>query len=249
MKYFLVTLENYDKDDLWIENQNIPFRKKKFIPKKKSYLYFDCFFNKDNIELIDYLPKNIEIFEMNETPKKTDVYYIYSDGGSFNNGRKDPNKPVFGSMTTIICKNNKEIFKTYDALEDVTNNYCEVTAGLNGLLYVQENEDMDNSLIIMSSDSQYLMKGINEWMTGWIQRGWKNNEGKPISNSKQWKTMYKILMKHDNILTCWVRGHQDNDEDESRIIKYNNECDYLCNVALNNILLEHGLPTRKLKGR
>jgi ribonuclease HI len=238
-----------DCKSLWVEENNIPFRKKYTRPQH-SVVYEDCFFNVDNIDILSSKPESLTIVgedHINDKLHISDVYNVYSDGGSFNNGGRDKDLPVFGSTATIVTRNGKEIWKHKKAKEDVTNNYCELKAGILGVKYILEKcNPALGSVIIMNSDSQYLMKGINEWLANWVKRGWKNNEGNPVSNAKLWKMVEKYINdKSFSLLTCWVRGHQE--VGDSKVVEYNNECDYMCNEALNDILLENGLPTRKLK--
>jgi ribonuclease HI len=63
------------------------------------------------------------------------------------------------------------------------------------------------------SDSQYVIKGISEWMEGWKQRGWRRaNKGK-VANLDLWKELDVLNATHD--LTChWVKGHDDHLENE-----------------------------------
>ncbi len=55
------------------------------------------------------------------------------------------------------------------------------------------------------SDSQYLVKGVAEWMPGWKRRGWKRKAG-PIENLELWQTLDRELARHE-VRTEWVRGH------------------------------------------
>ncbi|MEQ9400069.1 MAG: ribonuclease H [Longimicrobiales bacterium] len=55
------------------------------------------------------------------------------------------------------------------------------------------------------SDSQYLVKGVAEWMPGWKRRGWKRKAG-PIENLELWKELDAALARHE-VTTRWVRGH------------------------------------------
>jgi ribonuclease HI len=243
-----------DKKSLWIENHNIPF-KSKINKALGTSIYESCYFSKDNLDLIDEinglngeLEINLNGKELSDYVHKGDVYTIISDGGSFNNGYRDKDKPMFGSYATVILKNNEKIYEFTDAEEDITNNYSELFAGIFGLRYILEKDpNARESLVIMSSDSQYLMKGINEWLKGWIKRGWKNNEGKTIPNLELWKEMNGYLRGKDsfnNILTCWVKGHDD--ASKNIFYRYNSVCDYMCNCSINSILQENGLPTRKI---
>jgi len=62
------------------------------------------------------------------------------------------------------------------------------------------------------SDSQYLVKGINEWLASWKARGWTRKAG-PIENLELWKALDVELARHD-VAAEWVRGHMGHPENE-----------------------------------
>jgi ribonuclease HI len=256
VKYYLVDITTKNPRAFWIENNNIPYEKQVVPPRKdRNYaaiVYKNCYFDSSNIHLLEEnLPDYICFDDITtDNLHKSDVYTIFSDGGSFNNGYKDNTKPMFASTSTFIIKNGKEeIWNSSKPLDDKTNNFAEVTAGIDGLKYILKEIDTkdDKPLVIMSSDSQYLMKGINSWLDNWIKRGWKNNEGKPTPNKKEWQFIKKCLDNRDDfkcILTCWIRGHE---LKEGNIYsEYNNKCDIQCNEALNILLEKYDLPLRKV---
>lgn len=245
MRFFKPTITASKANDLWMENNNIPFKKKSV--SNGVITYSECIVDKHNIRTINggECINKINVEYHQEQPIIEDMYRIYSDGGSFNNGYKDSSLPMFGSTCTIITKNDKEIYRETNVFDDATNNACEVTAGLIGLRWLKENVE-GNVNVILSSDSQYLMKGINEWMLGWIKRGWKNNEGEPVSNMVLWKEIHSFIYdKRFNIYTCWVRGHQA--DINSTVAQFNDECDRICNESINVKLESLGLPVRKIK--
>jgi len=66
--------------------------------------------------------------------------------------------------------------------------------------------------IIFTSDSQYLVKGINEWRHGWKRAHWRRKGG-PIKNVDLWKTLDAAVARHD-LTARWVRGHDGHPENE-----------------------------------
>jgi ribonuclease HI len=60
--------------------------------------------------------------------------------------------------------------------------------------------------VIVCSDSQYLVKGASEWMSGWIRRRWKTSEGGEVQNKDLWEKI-NALSKVHRIHWVWVRGH------------------------------------------
>ena len=66
--------------------------------------------------------------------------------------------------------------------------------------------------VLIVSDSQYLVKGMREWVPGWMGRGWKRKEG-PIENLELWKTLLASSRLHD-VQWTWVRGHKGHAKNE-----------------------------------
>jgi ribonuclease HI len=59
--------------------------------------------------------------------------------------------------------------------------------------------------VLMVSDSQYLVRGVREWMGAWQARGW-TRKGGPIENLELWQRLYTVRAKHD-AQWSWLRGH------------------------------------------
>ena len=60
--------------------------------------------------------------------------------------------------------------------------------------------------VILVTDSQYVMKGITEWMVNWKKRGWKTAAKEPVKNADLWKQLDEQVSRH-NVTWKWVRGH------------------------------------------
>ncbi|GAA0290893.1 RNase H family protein [Rhodovulum strictum] len=70
--------------------------------------------------------------------------------------------------------------------------------------------------IIIRSDSQYLIKGMSEWTPGWIKRGWRKSDGRPVENQDLWIDLLSEATTR-TLNWQWVRGHAGD--------KYNEEVD------------------------
>jgi ribonuclease HI len=66
--------------------------------------------------------------------------------------------------------------------------------------------------VLIVSDSQYLVKGMREWVPGWVSRGWRRKEG-PIENLELWKALVASSRLHD-VQWTWVRGHRGHPKNE-----------------------------------
>jgi ribonuclease HI len=66
--------------------------------------------------------------------------------------------------------------------------------------------------VLLVSDSQYLVKGMRDWVPGWVTRGWRRKEG-PIENLELWQALLAASRRHD-VQWTWVRGHKGHAKNE-----------------------------------
>lgn len=164
---------------------------------------------------------------------------IYSDGGSINNGYKDPDKPMYGAYCTVLVNNKQEVQKIIcDIYEDATNNQMELFGAIQGIKYIKNlmtkfpNEKIK---ITLCSDSQYLIKGCSEWMFGWKKRGWRNSSGEIIPNLNLWTIIDEYLNDRQFEFDFkWVKGHKGKSIslEENPDVYFNEMCD----TELSNLL-------------
>ena len=83
---------------------------------------------------------------------------------------------------------------------DTTNNRMELTAAIEALRALKRPCRVD-----FYTDSQYLCRGITEWLPGWRRRGWKRKGG-ALVNLDLWKTLDGLVQQHE-VTWHWVRGH------------------------------------------
>jgi ribonuclease HI len=60
--------------------------------------------------------------------------------------------------------------------------------------------------VVLSTDSQYVQKGIGEWLPAWIRRGWKTAGGEPVKNRDLWERLQAAAAPH-RVQWRWVKGH------------------------------------------
>jgi ribonuclease HI len=77
--------------------------------------------------------------------------------------------------------------------------------------------------VVLTSDSQYLVKGMTEWLAGWQKRGWMNSKKEPVLNRDLWERLSAQAVRHQ-IQWQWVRGHNGHAENE--------RCDELARTAI-----------------
>ncbi len=89
-----------------------------------------------------------------------------------------------------------------------TNNRMELLAVINGLEALKR-----SARVRICTDSQYVMKGITEWLPGWKRRGWKTADRQPVKNVDLWQRLEAALTAHQ-VEWEWVRGHDGHPENE-----------------------------------
>lgn len=127
---------------------------------------------------------------------------LYTDGACSGN-------PGPGGWAFILRHpaSGKEI-KRSGGERETTNNRMEMTAVLEGLRALTR-----ASIVELYSDSQYVLKGLNEWLKGWKAKGWKTADKKPVKNQDLWMELDALKAKH-SVTFHWVRGHNEHPENE-----------------------------------
>ncbi len=89
-----------------------------------------------------------------------------------------------------------------------TNNRMELLAVIRAL------ESLNRRCVVkLHTDSQYVQKGISEWIIGWKKRGWKTADKKPVKNVDLWQELDQLASQHD-VEWLWVKGHAGHDGNE-----------------------------------
>lgn len=96
----------------------------------------------------------------------------------------------------------------YGGEPDTTNNRMELTAAIEALRALKR-----PCKVALTTDSQYVRKGITEWMSNWKKRNWKTAAKAPVKNADLWRALDELAAKHD-IEWHWVKGHSGHRENE-----------------------------------
>lgn len=125
---------------------------------------------------------------------------IFSDGACKGN----PGVGGWGALLRI-GETEKELF---GGEPNTTNNRMELTAVIQALTALTRPCE-----VLIHTDSQYVMKGMMEWIEGWKAKGWKTAAKQPVKNDDLWKTLDKLVAMHD-VDWRWVKGHSGHPENE-----------------------------------
>jgi len=117
---------------------------------------------------------------------------IYTDGAC------DPNPGPGGWAAILRSGSTEKVLSGNEA--DTTNNRMELTAALRALEALKE-----PCLVDLYTDSEYLQRGVTEWMPAWKAKNWKRKGG-PLANLDLWQALDAALARH-TVRWQWVRGH------------------------------------------
>ncbi|MFK7996780.1 MAG: ribonuclease HI [Granulosicoccus sp.] len=125
---------------------------------------------------------------------------IFTDGAC----RGNPGPGGWGALLRS-GKHEKEL---WGGESHTTNNRMEMTAVIKSLEALKKPSD-----VVLTTDSQYVRKGITEWIEGWKKRGWKTASKQPVKNVELWKEIDALAAKHV-VEWRWVKGHSGHTENE-----------------------------------
>jgi len=138
-----------------------------------------------------------------------ELVYIYADESCLGNQRQDVERPgaAAGMLESFDDRKGwyRRDFAAFDP--DTTNNRMALTSGILGLGALRKPCD-----VVFTSDSQYLVRGMKEWVHAWARRGWKRKGG-AIENLDLWRRLVAAAARH-RVEWRWVRGHADHPKNE-----------------------------------
>jgi ribonuclease HI len=139
---------------------------------------------------------------------------IYTDGACRGN-------PGPGGWAAVLrYKGHEKVVSGAEPL--TTNNRMELMAAISGLETLRR-----PCRVRLITDSQYVQKGVTEWLANWKRNGWKTAAKKPVKNADLWQRLDAASAEHE-IHWEWVRGHSGHSENEL--------ADELANKAIDELL-------------
>ncbi len=125
---------------------------------------------------------------------------IFTDGAC----RGNPGPGGWGAILRL-ARNEKEL---WGGARETTNNRMELTAVIRALEALKRPVSGR-----VHTDSQYVLKGINEWIHGWKRNGWKTASRQPVKNADLWERLDALSRQH-KLEWVWVKGHAGHPENE-----------------------------------
>ena len=125
---------------------------------------------------------------------------IFTDGACRGN-------PGPGGWAALLRSRGVEKMLSGAELE-TTNNQMELMAAIQGLEALNR-----ASIVVLTTDSQYVRQGITQWIHGWKRNGWKTSQKQPVKNKTLWQRLDDAVEKH-SVEWHWVKGHSGHEENE-----------------------------------
>jgi ribonuclease HI len=169
--------------------------------------------------------------DMAQTPSSPDTLNdgplpevaVYTDGGC------DPN-PGPGGWGAIIRLGEREwVLSGNDP--STTNNRMELQAAAAALALLEGL--LGRCRVQVYTDSQYLRRGMSEWVDGWARRGWRTRSNEPVKNQDLWRVLHRVTETHE-VSWHWLKGHAGH--------PLNERADRLATGALRSLRRSPGAP-------
>lgn len=139
----------------------------------------------------------------------TNAVHLYTDGSCLGN----PGPGGYG----VVLEYNHHRKELSQGFECTTNNRMEMLACIEGLRALKRDCE-----VVITTDSQYVKQGIEQWMHGWKRNGWRTAAKKPVKNRDLWQQLDHELQRHQ-VRWDWVKGHSGHPQNE--------RCDELARIA------------------
>ena len=143
---------------------------------------------------------------------------------AYTDGACSGNPGVGGWGAVLLAEKNNKIIKRKEisgGVVDTTNNQMELIAAIETLKALKKYTE-----ICIITDSNYVKKGITEWLPSWKKNNWKTSSKKDVKNRKLWEELEE-LVNRNKVDWLWVKGHAGNIENE--------RADFLAREEINKI--------------
>jgi ribonuclease HI len=139
------------------------------------------------------------------------VAVLHLDESCLGNGREGENPGGGGGLVEARSRSGRIQRRDFYISAPATTNNRMALAGATEALRLLAGKGARLRVLIVS-DSQYLVKGMREWVSGWAARGWRRKDG-PIENVELWQELVASARLHD-VQWSWVRGHRGHPKNE-----------------------------------
>jgi ribonuclease HI len=138
------------------------------------------------------------------------IAVLHLDESCLGNGRDGATPGGAGGLIEARARGQIQRRDFFIHAPDTTNNRMALAGAIAALQLLAAKGRRLRALIV--SDSEYLVKGMREWVPGWMARGW-SRKGGPIENLELWRVLVDSARRHE-VQWTWVRGHQGHPKNE-----------------------------------
>jgi ribonuclease HI len=135
---------------------------------------------------------------------------VHLDESCLGNGREGDNPGGYGGLIEVRTRPGIQRRDFYGHSPATTNNRMALSGAIAALQLLAAKGNRVRALLV--SDSEYLIKGMREWVPGWASRGWKRKAGN-IENVALWQALHASARLHE-VQWTWVRGHRGHPKNE-----------------------------------
>ncbi len=135
------------------------------------------------------------------------LIHIFADESCLGNTRDRPSRGGAAGMLAYWTGGQWERRDFWISEAATTNNRMAIRSAIEALRHLKR-----ASRVVFTSDSQYLVRGMDSWVHGWIRRGWKRKGG-AVENVELWQELVRVAARHE-VEWSWVRGHAGHPENE-----------------------------------
>jgi ribonuclease HI len=157
---------------------------------------------------------------MSVTAAAPDSFVVYCDGACRANGQGAGGSGGWGAL--IERPDGTIVAELHGGERPTTNNRMELMSAIEALKALPT-----GSVVVVWTDSQYVQKGMSEWIAGWKRRGWKKSDGGPVLNAGLWREL-DTLASARRVTWKWIRGHAGH--------RGNERADALANLGVDEAL-------------
>ena len=136
---------------------------------------------------------------------------VHLDESCLGNGREGDNPGGGGGLIEVRTRNGRIQRRDFYLHSPATTNNRMALSGAIAVLQLLAAKGARLRVLIVS-DSEYLVKGMREWVPGWVGRGWRRKAG-PIENLELWQALLASARRHE-VQWTWVRGHRGHPKNE-----------------------------------
>jgi ribonuclease HI len=136
------------------------------------------------------------------------LVHIHADESCLGNQNVDQNRPGGAGGVVELWQKRKWIRRDYWISDSATtNNRMAIRSAIVGLELLKK-----SCHVVFVSDSQYLVRGMREWVPGWERMGWKRKSG-TLENAELWQGLARVAKRHD-VEWQWIKGHAGHPQNE-----------------------------------